>query len=232
MTVDLQYAPLKDDYLSYKIEVMTSIGNYIVTAMVVSEAYDMGLYNPGSPYVELTFSQPEIDVYVVNGNYGTHTPIVITAIYDFGPNPFGTILDLIHQDLPYTLEAGETFTIYISPIALVDKGETWPTTLIVESDGGNVEFSVSVDSDLISITEISSATKLYPNPTSGQFTVVGTDIAKVEVYNLVGQKVWEDESGTAKGERYIDATNWNKGIYLVNITNQNGAIETKKLVLK
>ena len=30
----------------------------------------------------------------------------------------------------------------------------------------------------------------------------------------------------------IDAANWNKGIYLVNITLQNGAVETKKMVVK
>ena len=35
-----------------------------------------------------------------------------------------------------------------------------------------------------------------------------------------------------KTENYIDAANWNKGIYLVNIISQNGAVETRKLVVE
>ena len=80
----------------------------------------------------------------------------------------------------------------------------------------------------MSVTEISAETKLYPNPTSGQFIVENVNVAKVEVYNLVGQKVYEAEGK----EIGIDAVNWNKGIYLVNIINQNGAVETRKLVVK
>jgi hypothetical protein len=80
----------------------------------------------------------------------------------------------------------------------------------------------------LSVTELSAETKLYPNPTTGQFTVEGANVAKVEVFNLVGQKVHEAEGQSVN----IDATEWNKGIYLVNIIEQNGAIATKKLVVK
>ena len=69
---------------------------------------------------------------------------------------------------------------------------------------------------------------IYPNPTNDRFTVEGANVAKVEVYNLVGQKVHEAEGKTVS----IDATNWNKGIYLVNIIEENGAVVTKKLVVR
>ena len=72
------------------------------------------------------------------------------------------------------------------------------------------------------------ALKLYPNPTTGQFTVEGANVAKVEVYNLVGQKVHEAEGQVVN----IDAANWHKGIYLVNTIEQNGVVATKKLVVK
>ena len=78
------------------------------------------------------------------------------------------------------------------------------------------------------IVESIVETKLYPNPTTGQFTVEGANVAKVEAYNLVGQKVHEAEGQVVN----IDATNWNKGIYLVNIIEQNGAVVAKKLVVK
>ncbi len=79
------------------------------------------------------------------------------------------------------------------------------------------------------ITELSSEAKLYPNPTTGQFTVEGANVAKVEVYNLVGQKVCEQQGSKVVN---IDAAEWNKGIYLVNIIEENGAVVAKKLVVK
>ena len=78
------------------------------------------------------------------------------------------------------------------------------------------------------IVESIVETKLYPNPTTGQFTVEGANVAKVEVYNLVGQKIHEADGQVVN----IDATNWHKGMYLVNIIEQNGAVVAKKLVVK
>ena len=76
---------------------------------------------------------------------------------------------------------------------------------------------------------------IYPNPTTGQFTVEGANVAKVEVYNLVGQKVHEAVASSLAmtGQVVnIDATDWHKGIYLVNIIEENGAVVTKKLVVR
>ena len=70
---------------------------------------------------------------------------------------------------------------------------------------------------------------IYPNPTNDRFTVEGANVAKVEVYNLVGQKVCEQQGSKVVN---IDATNWHKGIYLVNIIEQNDAVVTKKLVVR
>ena len=63
----------------------------------------------------------------------------------------------------------------------------------------------------------------------------GANVAKVEVYNLVGQKVHEAVASSLAmtGQVVsIDAAEWNKGIYMVNIIEQNGAVVTKKLVVK
>lgn len=232
VTLDLQYAPLKDDYYSYKIQVITSIGEYLVTALVIDEAYDMGLYIPGAPFVELTVTEPVATPYVVNGNYGTHTPIEITQIYEV-ENPLGvSYLEIAPEHaLPYMLNEGENLQFEVRPNAQNVKGQV-TTFVFVESSDKRVEFMVSVDEELLTVTELSANTKLYPNPTSSQFTVEGANIKKVEVYNLLGQKVFETENTEHKTTTHIDASNWNKGIYLVNITNQNGSIETKKLVLK
>jgi hypothetical protein len=102
------------------------------------------------------------------------------------------------------------------------------TSIEIETDYGIFEIAVHINEDILSVTELTAETKLYPNPTTGQFTVEGANVARVEVYNLVGQKVHEAEGKTVS----IDATNWNKGIYLVNIIEENGAVVTKKLVVR
>ena len=131
-----------------------------------------------------------------------------------------------HGTLPYTVEPADYFYLDVYVNALV-KGNVF-TTFTVHTDQNDCTYSVAINEDLLSVTELSAETKLYPNPTTGQFTVEGANVEKVEVYNLVGQKVHEAEGQVVS----IDAANWNKGIYLVNIIEQNGAVVAKKLVVK
>ena len=230
VTVDLQTAPLKDEYLPYPIEINTTAGTYTVVAMVMDEAYDMSLYIPGSPYIELTVNQPQAEPYVVNGNYGTHTPIWITDVWESGFPDKEQYLILDYPTLPDTLAAGESFVFTVRPNNNANRSkEPIMTSVTIESSHATLEFFVSIDENLFtSVTELTAETKLYPNPTTGQFTVEGVNVAQVEVYNLVGQKVYEAQGKAVT----IDAANWNKGIYLVSITNQNGLVETKKLVVR
>ena len=190
---------------------------------------DMGLVTE-TPNVELTMDNPQIEVAVTNANYASSALIAVSEIMEVD-NEYLEIMP--EYGLPYSLDLGESFHFIMLPnSSLVGKG-TVETTVVVESDGGEVEFHVTIDEGLlVNVTEISAETKLYPNPTSGNFTVKGADVAKVEVYNLVGQKVFETENGERRTENYIDAANWNKGIYLVNIISQNGAVETRKLVVE
>ena len=226
--VSLQYAPLKDDYRAYDIEITTTAGNHTVVAMVLNESLDMGLYIPGAPVVELTYAQPEAYPYVVNGNYGTHTPIEITAVTE-AENPSGVnYLVMEYPTLPHTLQAGEYFEIHMSPNVAATKGQVF-TTVTIESDDSTLEFGITIEEGLLTgVTELSAETQLYPNPTSGQFTVEGLNVSQVEVYNLVGQKVYEAQGQVVN----INASDWNRGIYLVNVKHQNGAIETKRLVVR
>ena len=117
---------------------------------------------------------------------------------------------------------------------LLDALNLW----IVEQENPGVYRSWTMDSNnipvfdeyYIGIPEIKTSEEviLYPNPTTSQFTVEGANVARVEVYNLVGQKVHEADGQVV----HFDAAEWHKGIYLVNIIEQNGAVVTKKLVVK
>jgi len=229
VVVNLQTPPSKEEYIAYNIEINTTIGPRTVVAMVLNESYDRGLYIPGPPFVELTINEPQAEVYVTNGNYGTHTLIEITAITEGENQLMHDLLELTHHDLPYVLETGEYFMITIAPRTnFGNRQDQIHTSILVMSNDNDVVFDVVIDEELVSVTELTAETKLYPNPTTGQFNVEGANVAKVEVYNLVGQKVHEAEGQVVN----IDAANWNKGIYLVNIIEQNGAVATKKLVVK
>ena len=189
---------------------------------------DLGLFATMTDF-ELTYENPQAEAFVTNANTATQNPIVISEIAEVENQNGEKYLEIIPEhELPYTLNYDEDFHFIMVPNDFTGKG-TVTTTVTVESDGGGVDFYITIEEGLLnSVTELSAETKLYPNPTTGNFTVEGANVTKVEVYNLVGQKVYTEQGKVIN----IDASEWNKGIYLVAITDNNGAVETKKLVVK
>ena len=190
---------------------------------------DEGLVITSSAMLEVTEENPQAEAAFINGNHSSLAPIEVTDIFEV-ENPLGEAYLVINpeHELPYSLGAEETFHFTLNPNVQAGKG-TITTFVFVESSDKRLEFMVTIDENVfVSVTEISAETKLYPNPTNGSFTVEGANVAKVEVYNLVGQMIYAEQGQMIN----INANDWNKGIYLVNITMQNGAVETKKLVVK
>lgn len=224
VTIDFQSAPGKDTYIPYEILVQTTLGDRIVMGMVLNTSLDSGFVIVGAPAVE--FNNPDDnpqEVYMQNRFFGSQIPVKVLSVtenetdyLDFEP----------HETLPCTVEPADYFFLDVYVNAMV-KGYVY-TSFTVHTDQNDCTYGVTINEDLLTVTELSAEAKLYPNPTTGQFTVEGANVAKVEVYNLVGQKVHDAEGKIVN----IDATNWNKGIYLVNIIEQDGAVVTKKLVVK
>ena len=223
VSVVLDLGAGKGDYASFDIAVETSLGDRHVTAMVKKALIDGGLWVSGSPYLYIE-DENGAEGILLNRNYGSLTPIEIYSIAEDGTD----YLNIVPQHpVPYTLQATQGFPIMFYAKSL---GKGYVNTIVlVESSDRQCWFNVSINDDLLSVTELSTETKLYPNPTTGQFTVEGANVEKVEVYNLVGQKVCEQQGSKVVN---IDATSWHKGIYLVNIIEENGAVVSKKLVVK
>ena len=224
VTIDYQTAPGKDTYIPYEILVRTTLGDRIVMGMVLNTSLDSGFVIVGAPVVEFNDlgSSPQ-QVNMQNRFFGSQIPVTVLSVTEnetdyLSFEPQGT--------LPYTVEPADYFYLDVYVNAMV-KGYV-VTSFTVHTDQNDCIYGVNINENLLSVNELSSEAKLYPNPTTGQFTVEGANVAKVEVYNLVGQKVHEAEGKTVS----IDATNWNKGIYLVNIIEENGAVVTKKLVVR
>jgi hypothetical protein len=70
--------------------------------------------------------------------------------------------------------------------------------------------------------------RVYPNPTNGELKVVGENIVRVEVANILGQNVMTVENGFES----IDLSNVNNGIYMVTVVDADNNVSTKKIVKK
>lgn len=71
---------------------------------------------------------------------------------------------------------------------------------------------------------------IYPNPNKGQFTIELNNTATestIEIYDLMGKKVWSKISLENKLE--IDISNQPKGIYLVKVVNEN-QVKVQKII--
>ena len=204
------------DYVNSYIDIVSSAGTKRIN-LIINDALWGGLLYYSDIWIENMGAEQGI-VY----NYYA-TPVTIERLYEVGTD---YLIVESEETLPVTLPmtAGFEFTVRVREGL---KGYT-DTQVCVLTNKGRTNIPVHIQEGLLCVTELSAETKLYPNPTTGQFTVEGANVAKVEVYNLVGQKVHEAEGQIVN----IDATNWNKGIYLVNIIEQNGAVMTKKLVVK
>jgi hypothetical protein len=72
---------------------------------------------------------------------------------------------------------------------------------------------------------------VYPNPTNGAFTIEAAKrINRVEIYNMVGQMIYNNASFTAEKANIV-INNSNKGIHIVKIYFDNESIAIQKLLI-
>lgn len=200
-----------------------------VVASVTENLQDLGLYIPGSPYVELTVEAPEANVYVTNGNFASHNSIEVFAITEANPTGEQYLVLEPMSELPYMLAEGEEFHIMISPNAVI--GRSVAETLVkVESNDGEVVFNVTVDGELLNVTELSSTAKVYPNPANNQVRIESAkSIESVMVYNAMGVLV---ETIPTDGMIVnVNLSQYSEGVYFFNIRQSDGTISNQRVVV-
>jgi hypothetical protein len=70
---------------------------------------------------------------------------------------------------------------------------------------------------------------IFPNPTTGKFTVAaGNSQYKMEIYNMMGEKVY---SSIANTPTTIDLSDNYNGIYFLRLTDEKGTTQSQKLIL-
>ena len=80
--------------------------------------------------------------------------------------------------------------------------------------------------DISETTETNGIT-IHPNPTKGQFSVSGMGMTKVEVYNLLGERLVERQCAD---ETTLDLDKQPSGMYLITVTDDQGKQHTQKII--
>jgi len=84
---------------------------------------------------------------------------------------------------------------------------------------------------LVSPNIHSSELVIFPNPSSGIFTVVYPEITSIKIVSVQGKIVYEQAKPENSEKIKIDLSNLDKGVYFIQIISDNEAI-TNKLVLE
>jgi hypothetical protein len=80
--------------------------------------------------------------------------------------------------------------------------------------------------------EVKNAVKLFPNPNnSGQVTISNSiSLSEIAVYDVLGKRVKRIEANE-KNNQTINISDLNNGVYIVRLTANSGAVESKKLII-
>jgi len=73
---------------------------------------------------------------------------------------------------------------------------------------------------------------VYPNPNNGIFNISAASNEKqeIEVQNVLGQVVYNQALNN--GNTQIDLSNYDKGVYTISVTNENGLSSSKKIIIQ
>ena len=109
------------------------------------------------------------------------------------------------------------------------------TNSVLDTDARSKWEAISTSQSLnVSSEELKSASiKIYPNPSDDKFiiTLDGYRIAKVRISDMLGKLVYT--TNTTKREVELSKTDgFTSGIYIIQVTDENGFISNKKLVIK
>ena len=85
---------------------------------------------------------------------------------------------------------------------------------------------IKTTAGIAGISDNSAQIVVYPNPNNGQFTIESSigGASSVEIYNLLGEKVFTRNLSTTKGTNTINVGNQPNGVYLYRIISDNGSL--------
>lgn len=198
-----------------------------VLAAVTDNLQDMGLIAEEMS-VALNVENPDAELVATNANHNTHADITIIGIDEMSEDgqPY---LEINNETLPYTIGYGESFRFSIAPINPAAKSVA-QTKVILTYVGGEIVYNISIDGELLTVTELSSKAKIYPNPANDQVRIESAKgIESVMVYNMMGVLVETIPANSMMLN--VNLSQYSNGTYFFNIRQSDGTVSNQRVVV-
>jgi hypothetical protein len=130
-------------------------------------------------------------------------------------------------------------------ITLTDKGFSIGETLVIRfrliTDTGTTSFGWAIKSINVATASVNDvlndikAFTIYPTISNGNFTLFGkNDLgkAKMTVFNITGQQVYNKKVNFSSNEKQEVSVNLTAGVYIVNIVDGNNKKSSSKIVIE
>ena len=232
-TTETSYSFEGNPELFYVVGVVALYENDMTSVKVLASAssalQDLGLIINGSEQAALTPEQTSAQLYVINANDNTLADINILSVEEV--NPEGVqYLTISCEELPYVLAYNAVFTINIEPNNPGGGRSIAETKVVVTSDNGTAEFQIEVDGELLKVTELTSETKLYPNPANNNIRIEAKNsIESVNVYNMMGALVETIPANSMIVN--VNLSQYSNGVYFFSIRQSDGTVSNQRVVI-
>lgn len=230
-TTDTEYAFDGDPNVFNVVGVVALYPNDVtsvkVLAAVTDNLQDMGLIAEEMS-VALNVENPDAELVATNANHNTHADITIIGIDEMSEDgqPY---LEINNETLPYTIGYGESFRFSIAPINPAAKSVA-QTKVILTYVGGEIVYNISIDGELLTVTELSSKAKIYPNPANDQVRIESAKgIESVMVYNMMGVLVETIPANSMMLN--VNLSQYSNGTYFFNIRQSDGTVSNQRVVV-
>jgi len=141
-----------------------------------------------------------------------------------------------NQDFPITVDLTASPNAYIqyeNSGSAIDSPLGWSDGFLAQFDLTDVVLGI----DEIDTDGTNGILTVYPNPSNGNFSIVGSNLKmdgkiNIEVVNVIGQRIYSKQSVIANGEitESISLGNLSDGIYIVNIGDGTHKLSTRVVI--
>ena len=93
-------------------------------------------------------------------------------------------------------------------------------------NGFKIESEVFINYDKEALNDLFT---LSPNPADGTVLISGENLSKIEIFDILGKKVYEQQNNETIS---VNVASWKKGLYLISITEKRGSVVNKILLVR